>query len=235
RGYRHTLAVMPNSPWGQKNLDLFKSKWTQDDRVLVDTAYYQPTGDYNGFIKDILGVNKSEQRSARIRRLLGTRLEFIPRRRRDLDFIFLVGNADQAASLKPALSFYYAENVPVFATSTIHDNSQKRLSHMDLNNIEFCEMPFKLDIDDPLHREITGNWQASQGNLAPFYAMGIDAYHIYPRLKQMQQVSGFKLSGATGLLSLNDRNVVTRQLMWAQFYEGNVRHLPILISIHDQR
>ena len=67
-------------------------------------------------------------------------------------------------------------------------------------------------------------------SLAAFYALGVDVHRLYPRLQQLKEFPQEKVFGSTGVLTLNDENVVQRELMWAQFREGEVLAVPMIFT-----
>ena len=157
-----------------------------------------------------------------MRRIIGERFEFTPRRRTDIDFVFLLANPAQARGINPTLAFYYAEDIPVYATSNAHESSYSRIETIDLNGIRFCEIPWKLMETSNFQQQIQATWPAAAAELSAFYALGVDAYQLYPRLKQLTSLKYSKINGVTGVLRLNDRNIITRELMWGQFKNGEV-------------
>lgn len=229
-GYRKALAIVPDDDWGSRNLNTFKSYWEKENGVLIDSIVFGKSAKQTRSIKQLLKIDTSESRASRLRRTLGEKLVFNPRRRRDVDFIFLIANASQASSINPALGFNYADDVPVYSTSHVHDNTDTRISNLDLKNIRFCEIPFKLKSEQTIQNDILDSWPASKGRLAPFYALGVDAYYLYPKLDQMKLIPGEKLYGTTGIISIDDDNVIKRRLMWAQFKNGKVTQLPLILG-----
>ena len=97
-----------------------------------------------------------------------------------------------------------------------------------MNGIRFCEIPWKLMDPDAFQRQIQTTWPAATGRLAAFYALGVDAYQLYPRLKQLKTLKNSKINGVTGVLSLNDARIITRELMWGQFKNGEIDVIPTI-------
>ena len=54
-------------------------------------------------------------------------------------------------------------------------------------------------------------------------AFGIDAFRLYPRLKQLESVPDSQIFGATGLLRLEENNNIIRELRWATIEDGLAR------------
>ena len=125
------------------------------------------------------------------------------------------------------MAFYYADDIPVYATSHIHERSDSRIDNIDLNGIRFCDMPWKLTNAEPLQTNVFDLWPLAKTQLAPYFALGVDAYRLIPRIKQLQELPGTRFFGSTGILSV-ENNVIKRQLMWARFSEGNVISVPIV-------
>ncbi|GJL67303.1 MAG: penicillin-binding protein activator [Nitrospirales bacterium] len=228
-GKRNALVISPDSEWGERNLTAFRNRWLSLGGNIVDSASYTNQKDYSTLIKSLLDVDQSEERAASLRRIIGQGFEFTPRRRKDIDFVFLLGNQTQARGINPTLAFYYAEDIPVYSTSHVYEYSESRIESIDLNGIRFCDIPWKLNLADPAQAQLQSLWPAASTGLAPFYALGVDAFRLYPRLEQMKQLQGEKIYGATGILSLNPNNILIRRLLWAQFSNGEVITSPQVV------
>ncbi|MFT5560561.1 MAG: outer membrane PBP1 activator LpoA protein [Litorivivens sp.] len=234
-GKRNALIVFPDSEWGERNVTAFKNRWLSLGGNITASSAYTTQKDYSTMIKSLLDVDSSEDRANNLRRIIGQSLEFTPRRRQDIDFVFLLGNQTQARGINPTLAFYYAEDIPVYSTSHVYEFGDSRIESIDLNGIRFCDIPFKLNSADPSQQQLQTLWPASRTALAPFYALGIDAFHLYPRLEQMKQLGDEKIYGSTGILSLNPQNILIRQLLWAQFADGAVITSPQVVAVRDER
>jgi len=168
-----------------------------------------------------------------LRRIIGKRFEFKPRRRQDIDFVLLLGNQSQARGIKPILDFHYAEDIPVYSTSHINESNDSTIESMDLNGIRFCDIPWKLSNSDPLQLSVQSTCESANSSLAPFYALGVDAYRLFPRLQQLRELKNSKVYGTTGILTLDKENILRRRLLWAQFSKGQVITSPIILNPAD--
>lgn len=229
-GKRNALVIYPSDDWGLRNFETFKSQWQQLNGNIIDSTEYTNQRDYSDLVKHLLEVDNSEKRAADLRRILGERFEFTPRRRQDIDFIFLLANTSQARGINPTLAFFYAEDIPVYATSSVYEYSENRIESIDLNGIRFCDIPWKLGDPDSIQRRIEQAWPNSKSQLAAFYALGVDAYRLFPRLQQLKSVETEKVYGVTGILQLDRANTVTRQLMWAQVKNGEIVTIPLIVE-----
>ena len=226
-GLQKGLIIAPDSEWGDRNLKAFTDSFTSSGGLIVDNARFTDQRDYSDLIKSLLNVDSSERRAAGLRRITGDRFEFTARRRQDIDFVFLLSNATQARGINPTLAFFYAEDIPVYATSHVHIGTDSQINTIDMNGIRFCDIPWKLTKNDSTKQLIVDSWSGSSSQLAPFYALGVDAHRLYPRLQQLRKFPQEKIFGATGILTLNKDNIVNRSLMWAQFEGGKVSTLPM--------
>lgn len=230
-GHRNALAIFPSDDWGTRNFEAFRSEWESLGGVVVESATFSNQRDYSELIKSVLNVDKSEQRATDLRRITGQRFEFNARRRQDVDFVFLLANQDQARGINPTLAFFYAEDLPVYSSSHVYEYSDSKIDAIDLNGIRFCDIPWKLTRTGPIQQAIQSAWAAAKSQLASFYALGVDAYRVFPRLQQLKQIPDQRVFGATGVLRLNEENVVIRDLMWAQFRDGEIVSAPMVVSV----
>ena len=219
-GLKDALVIYPDSVWGKRNFSVFEQEWVLSGGSIVNSATFSKQRDYSKLIKALLNIDESEERAKELRRITGHSFEFTPRRRQDIDFILLLANPGQARGINPTLEHFYAEDIPVYATSHIYESSTSWIDAIDLDGIQFCDIPWKLTTLDRVQKEIQNTWSGAQGRLAAFYAMGLDAYRLYPRLQQLKELPNQKLFGATGVLTISQNNVIKRELLWAQFKDG---------------
>lgn len=229
-GYRRALVIAPDTDWGKRNGMVFADSWQALDGEIVDTLMFSSQKDYSDVIKSLLDIDQSEDRAHRLRQVIRERLEFRPRRRKDIDFIFLLASPAQARGINPTLAFYYAEDLPVYSTSHINENLDSKIESIDLNGIRFCDIPWKLTDQQGLPAEIKARFTEADDSLGPFYALGVDAYHLLPRLSQLDKVENYRLFGTTGILTLDANNVINRRLMWASIEAGEVITLPMIFD-----
>ena len=229
-GNKKVLALFPDSAWGNRNFETFKSHWLDLGGTIVDSSSYSSQKSYADLVKSLLNVDESELRSTSLRRIVGKRFEFTPRRRQDIDFIFLLGDPAQARGINPTLAFFYAEDIPVYSTSHVHELDDSKIDSIDLNGIRFCDIPWKIAEGDPVQLSIKAAWPLSQAQMAPFFALGVDAYSVYPRLEQLKKIRTNKIFGSTGVLQLDKNNIITRKLMWAQYRNGEVTTVPMILD-----
>ncbi|MDX1593617.1 MAG: penicillin-binding protein activator [Gammaproteobacteria bacterium] len=217
-GHRQVVVLTPTTDFGQRVAAAFRARWEQLGGTVLETRGYDPSeNDFSQPITDLLGLNASQARYRELRGLLRRSIEFEPRRRRDADAVFLVALPLLARQLKPQLAFHHAAELPVYATSHVYAPGSGPEANRDLNGVRFCDMPWTLGAADPA---LAGGLPAASGPRERLFALGADAFHILPYLSRMQADQGSRLDAQTGLLWLDEAGVVHRQLLCAEFREG---------------
>jgi outer membrane PBP1 activator LpoA protein len=225
-GMRRAVALVPRGEWGDRVLDAFRQSWLADGGTLIAAEHVDQPVQLAQQIADLFQLRQSEARAKRLQKTLGGNISALPARRQDVDFIFLAATPQQAQQIKPTLTFQYAGDVPVYATSHLYSGNTGQTLPADLDGIRFCETPWLLDSNSPLHQQVVAQWPQAGGSLGRLYAMGIDAYTLAPRLNQLKALPGTQIDGLTGQLSLNDTQRIERLLPWAEFQNGQVQRLP---------
>lgn len=225
-GNKLALTLTPGSNWGNRALSAFERQWQQQGGRIADSTHYTSKSNLAISIKEMLEIDKSEARLKRIRSLLGTNLEFEPRRRQDVDMLFMVATPAIARQVKPALAFYYASKLPVYATSHLYNGKINQTRDIDLNGINFCDIPWFLEEQSGLKYVIDKSWPIDTDRYGRLYAMGVDSLQLAGRLLMLDAIPGSQVYGATGALSLRKDRTINRQLQWATFIEGQpvLRH-----------
>ena len=224
-GYQHAGLLIPASPLGERLAYAFRTHWEElGGQVLAENTYQPTHNDFAGPIKGLLNINDSELRYRRINLLSARKVEFIPRRRQDIDFLFLAAQPRQARLIRPQLRFHHAGDVPVLATSHLYSGSLDRDADRDMDGILFCDMPWTLKADTVTRslRESQGKLLASHTDqLQRFVAMGVDAYQLVPLLGMLKSHPHEYYPGETGRLSVTQNGQIHRELEWARFERGS--------------
>jgi len=232
-GRRNVMLIVADAGWASRSADAFTDVWQAAGGRVLGRSTFAGTGDYSSIIKQALLIDQSEQRYQQLRRTLGKGAEFEPRRRQDVDMIFLVANPTQALQIKPTLAFHYAADLPVYATSQVY-SGKPSATDSDLAGIRFNTLPWLFDQQSPEKRTLAQHTEVPEAYMR-LQAMGVDAYHLYARLPQLRQLPGARVFGATGQLSLDGEGHIQRELIWARFDRNGARLLPAVIDAqHNQ-
>jgi len=218
-----SVALVPASDWGERVLDAFAASLDESGGRLLDYRRYQPgASDFSDTIEDLLLLDESIQRYRRLRSVVGGSLQFEPRRRGDIDFIFLAADGTTARLLRPQLRFHYAGNLPVYATSAINELDGR--SDSDLNGVLFPEVPWIVSerAETERRRATYAELWPGSAPLSRLHAMGYDAYRLVGELQQGAGGLEEPLQGMTGELTVDLRGVVHRRLPFATFERGEI-------------
>jgi len=225
-GHRYAAILSPLNPPDeiyQRKRDSFIQQWTQLGGQVVTQEFF--SNNYTESIENMLDLNASENRKEEISDLINASVEFSQRRRQDVDFIFLIAGPLAARQIKPSLGYLYAGDIPVYATQDIYSGINRPLEDVDLNGIIFGESPWLLSQEDELKTSAQMLFPQNSAQNLRLQAFGIDAFRLYPRIRQLETGATNAFIGATGVLSLDAQNRITRQLNWARMQDGFPRPL----------
>ncbi|HEX5339908.1 MAG TPA: penicillin-binding protein activator [Gammaproteobacteria bacterium] len=225
-GFSRAVALVSSDDWGNRVLSAFSERFRQLGGTLLGTQSYAAGGsDFSISITRLLNLDQSQYRDEQLRALLGTPLQFEPRRREDIQFIFLAARSKDAKLIRPQLKFYHAIDVPVYATSQVYQPGDQPDDDMD--GISFDDMPWMLEKNGAaahMHDHLARLWNSNFDNNSRLYALGFDAWRLLPLLYNSGQIAT-PVQGMSGLLSMDSAGRVHRQLDWATFMNGNPKLL----------
>lgn len=217
-GYRSAMVIHPANRMGEQAASAFATDWqAKGGKITSNIVYSAQQGDYSQLLEPPLLIQQSKQRAQRLQQVLGKNIEFTPRRRGDLDMIFLVGYPDQGRQIKPALDYMYASDLPVFSTSQIYSGAPNPEQDQDLDNILFTAVPWSVKAYSARMIPPPGYLPAAYKNL---FAMGVDAYHLQQWLSILSSVPGTDFKGQTGNLTMAAGNRIQRRQPWVKFQNG---------------
>jgi len=221
-GRMRGLLLLPNNEWGQRVFKAFDTELKTLGGTIASMRFYDPTErDYSQPITKLLLIDESRARANSLGATLGTHLEFEPRRRGDAQFVFIGAQPVQGRSLRPALRFHLAEDLPVYATSDIFEPDAE--ANSDLEGVIFPDMPWVISPDavsTQLRTALSKHWPVRAKGRGRLYAFGFDAYRLVPLLKAGKFGTAHAVPGMTGLLSVDSKGRIRRELDWAQVAGG---------------
>ncbi len=222
-GRRAAVAFAPDSAWGRRLLEAFAQHFEAGGGTVKERGFYfAEASDYAAMIKQVLQLSQGEARQQQLEETLGLEVVSRPTRRQDIDMVFLASSPHNARLLKPQLDFYFANDLPTYATSHIYTGVPSPLQDRDLDGIMFCDIP--LVLDEPMLAKLSSAARARE--LPRFVALGADAYLLAMRLNYLEPHPDATLDGWTGRLALHGARQVFRSLQWARFEDGQVQALP---------
>lgn len=216
------VTLVPDTEWGSRLQQAFSDRFEAlGGRIVGAEVYPAKKNDYSAAIKRLLNLNGSEQRHQIVQQVIGETANFEPRRRKDIDMIFIAGNSRQARLIKPQLKFHHAQGVPVYATSHISSSVRNADVDRDLEEIQFVNTPWMLNQkDNPDRAQIKKLWPNDSNRFSRFFAFGIDAYRLIPSLRRLMLHPEESVSHNTGELTVDKNGRIHRQLLMATYLKG---------------
>ena len=219
-GQKRGVALGPTGDWGTRVLAAFRQELLAGGGTLLAQGVYDPAEhDFGTPIRAVLGTSQSFARRQRLQDLLGQKLEFEPRGRADIDFIFLPAQPASARLLRPQLRFQYAGNVPVYATSDAY-SADGGAANQDLDGLIVPAMPWLLP-DSGAAAVLRTTVAAESGDStlwqSGLYAFGFDACQLAVAIAAAGRNAHLvHVSGLTGDLTLGADGRVHREPDWAR-------------------
>jgi uncharacterized protein len=217
-GRKKALLLVPDNEQGKRVSSYIIEDWQRLGGAILQKETYDPTkADFSTAIKNLLGVDESENRAKNVQQAFPT-AQNTPHKRKDVDALFLSAYGKEGRAINPQL--VQAGELPVYALPTIYSGLPDLMGDTALNGITFCDTPWLFngaysgELSMISLRDILNQFPISYIRLV---AMGIDAYHLAGKLSSL---STTPYSGATGNLSLASGNRIKRNLVCAKFVMG---------------
>jgi outer membrane PBP1 activator LpoA protein len=223
--HRRGVALAPAGDWGTRVLAAFREELTAGGGELIAAATIDASRtDYSEAVTQVLGISESQARDRRLEGVLGTKLQFEPRRRADIGFIFSPAPANIERLLRPQLRFHFAGDIPTYATSAAFEPDVR--ANQDLDGLMFPDMPWMLggDLAEAVRAAIHDAWPNGGLQRSRLFAFGFDAYRLAAALRN--HPGDVEIDGLTGHLSFDAERRIRRQLSWVQLHDGELRPAP---------
>ena len=226
--HSRAIIITPKGEWGQDLADNFDKTFSDLGGTVIEHLAYKNSADLTDAIKHLLKIDNSQQRAKELRKSLGEKIHFIPHRREDFDLFFLVATPQMARQIRPLLKFYFAGNIPVYATSSVYTGIASGHANRDLEGIYFCDIPWILDKSEratQARKKLADLWPNNYNQYIRLYALGMDVYRLSHMPTRLATFPKFSVQGATGALTMDSQNHIHRQLLWAQMHNGQPKQL----------
>ncbi|WP_110650301.1 penicillin-binding protein activator [Salinicola peritrichatus] len=211
-GHRRAGIMVPDNEWGSRILAAFRKRWEDEGGRVASVVSYDPSGSVASAVRNLLNSDPSS-----------------------MDMLFLLALPTYARQVPPTLDFYYAADLPIYATSHLYEGTPQPRADHDLNDVQFVDIPWMIPdaavggVDAlpfvSTYRQLVGQ---DDPGLLKLNAMGVDAFELARRLPLIQALPNTQVFGATGNLQARDDGRIQRTLPWAQFQSGIPQ--PLLIA-----
>jgi uncharacterized protein len=219
-GRRRGVVLVPEGDWGTRVAAAFDEELRAAGGYLLGQASFggNARADFGDSIMQVLRTDDSRGRHARIQAAVGQKLEFEPRRRPDIQFIFAPSQPGAARLLRPQLRFHLAGDIPTYTLGDAYEPHPT--ANQEIDGMMFPDMPWMVS-DDGLSGEVHeaarqafGDAAARRGRL---FAFGYDAFRI---ASSLQRGAPINPQGLTGTLSIDAQGRVRRELDWVRIKDG---------------
>jgi outer membrane PBP1 activator LpoA protein len=234
-GLRRAVAFVSEGAWGARMKRALEAGLAEYDAVLLDARPLAAgQTDFSGVIQQALLLDESRARYDRLRAVLRREIRFEPRRRGDVEVIALASPPVQARLLHPQLRFYFAADLPVYATSRVYTGQPNPFADADLDGVEFCDAPLVLGSTELARRvraELERHLPETVRRRPRLVALGFDAWNVLPLVRLLEVRSTESAQGLTGRLSIPAARRLARELDWARFENGRAVPLSSLDAV----
>lgn len=203
QGKTTATTITANTPLAKRSQQAFMEEWEKLGGTLI--AQYSFTDDINSF--------------STLRGALSNNLP---------DMIFLSADYRKARLVRP----YLGAPIPTYATSQINSGRNEPSRDVDLNDIQFVDMPWLLQQDHPAVMIYPRMEKFISADLERLYALGIDAYRLAEIMLFSPTSRTVALDGVTGKITLSTDQQIIRELTPAIFRQG-IATLPDATSSPD--
>ncbi len=214
-GHTRTLIIAPASPWGSEVSAAFVNQWHAVGGEVVDTLHYNEHEDMAPAIKQLLHATELKRPSRGHSRGLDEKGTATSHRRQDFDMIFLLAYPSKARQIMPMLRYYFAGDVPVYATSAVYSGSADAQKDRDLDGIIFCDIPWVFN-----HQIGSKNWPEQWNSYNRLYALGRDSFVLVTQLNALLLFPAIGVNDHGSALYLNPNRQIARILTFGKIKQG---------------
>jgi outer membrane PBP1 activator LpoA protein len=217
-GQRRGVVLTPEGDWGARVAAAFEEELrAAGGYVLGQAAFNAADRDYRASIMQVLRTDDSAARHARVQAAIGQKLEFEPRRRPDIQFIFAPSQPAAARLLRPQLRYHLVGDIPEYTLGDAYDALPT--ANQEIDGVMFPGMPWMLRDDGKVAevRELARAFSEPAARRGRLFAFGYDAFGIATALQRRQPIDPQGLSGA---LSIDPEGRVRRELEWVRIKGG---------------
>ena len=144
-GLRRAVALAPQNAWGERILEAFKNRYQSLGGRLADHALYiGEKNDFSAPIRRVMGLQNSQSRQAILTATIRAKANFEPRRREDIDLIFLAALPKNARLIRPQFKFHHSGDIPMYSTSHVHSGVSEPRLDKDMDGMIYADIPLVL-------------------------------------------------------------------------------------------
>ncbi len=219
-GRHRGIAVVPRGEWGRRVMDAFQRVLTAGGgSIAAEVSYDGANGDYADQLRSVLRVSDSEARHARLERALGTKLNYAPRHRADLEFVFIAApSAPDARLIEPQLRYFYAGDIASYSISNAYEPDSLS-ANQDIVGLTYPDMPWMIKDAgnvDGVRTTVGQLWGTRTAWRSRLFAFGYDACQLMLAMSGQRNPADVRIDGLTGQLHFDASRRIQRDLLWVR-------------------
>ncbi|NVK75350.1 MAG: penicillin-binding protein activator [Oceanospirillaceae bacterium] len=219
-GATRAAILSTQDTWALKQSDEFRAQATKENVKITSNQSYSgtPKG-RQGAIQKLLLVNESHARKRLVEQWTGSQVEGLARSREDLDYVYYVGKLNDAKQIRPLLDFYFADKIPMLASSTLNDSApEKSTKPEDIERILFTELPALT----PNNSSLDVLPKQSSNILRRLQALGADSYLLANKYQLFALLPTTKISANTGIITMDENGIFHKRPEIMTYRKGNL-------------
>jgi outer membrane PBP1 activator LpoA protein len=212
KGYHQVMMITPSSEWGREVSGAFLQAARAQQVNVVTTVEYAQGQNLSSSIRQALAYEEYKKRNAK------GKDELQVNRRKDIDAIFIVAYPSMARQIVPLLKYYYAGDIPMYATSAAYDAYDNPNQDKDLDGLQFTDIPWVFS-----HQVGHRNWPEPWNTYSRLYALGYDSFYLTKQWQHLQSMPRSGMSRETGVLYVMSNGHIRRELSTGQIRKGTAK------------
>jgi hypothetical protein len=220
-GATKAAILSTQDTWALKQSDEFRAAAVDENITITSNQSYAntPQGRQDA-IQKLLLINESYARKRLVEQWTGVSVDSIARSREDLDYVFYVGKLNDAKQIRPLLDFYFADEIPMLASSTLNDSALDRsIKPGDIERILFTEAP-ALTPNSNVLDELPKNQNSNI--LRRLQALGADSYLLANKYQLFTLLPSTKISANTGIITMDKDGIFHKRPVIMTYQKGNL-------------
>ncbi|WP_115720001.1 penicillin-binding protein activator [Gallaecimonas mangrovi] len=221
RHARHPMLLGLDTNTNNRQAQAFIQRWRQYGHdEPVDMRLFANQQQLEAGIRSQLQIDDSKARIRQVEAVLGRKVVAEARSRRDVDFMYLMGDREEVGLMKAFIDVTispFADPIASFTSSRGHPDLDSPAGLRDFNGLSFSEMPYFVSKHGQaammrnLMTKLRPQWPAA---LERLFAMGYDAADLLPHMATLRVASTEPLQGLSGNIGVDANGVIYRRLKW---------------------
>jgi len=229
---KNPVLINDGSAITRRMNDAFVNAWevselTGAEKRPLQEIKYTDNNSMRIGITSALDVLQSKKRIQQLSNISPETVHSVTRNRRDIDAFVVFARPNDVELINPiiesSISLFTNEQIPVFATSYSYDHKQSKNSQRDLRNLVFVDMPWLLPEgrEMSLSTSVDTLFNRPPSAFLRLFAFGYDSLALVDNLAQLSTFAHMSIKGLSGILSINQKHQLNRELASLSITRGN--------------